>query len=339
MISQGPVIKSVTPSIGVPGGEVTVYCCGFCPGLPDRSRVRVGDVEAAIVTASEDKVVVRLPDSPNALGICLEADGQTSPVFPISMAARLADGLHPVGNPVITRDGSIITTISGSRGQQVAQPVVRVTSSGEKVGYSCDILNPTGLAVGGDGQLYITSRQDGCVLRFTDLEQMEVVAEGLGVACGIAFDSKGNLFVGDRGGTVYRVDRSGGKEEYAALEPSVSAFHLALDADDRLYVTGPTLAMRDPLYRIPSRGRVEVVMRGFARPQGMSFLPDGDLLIAAAYGGRKGVFRLNPDSGTLVHYISAPMLVGLAVSDDTIVVADSESLYRIHRSGGAGRVI
>ena len=31
------------------------------------------------------------------------------------MAARLANGLHPVSNPVITRDGNIVTTISGTR--------------------------------------------------------------------------------------------------------------------------------------------------------------------------------------------------------------------------------
>jgi sugar lactone lactonase YvrE len=69
-----------------------------------------------------------------------------------------------------------------------------------------------------------------------------------------------------------------------------------MDANDRLYVTGPTLSMRDPLYRVTGRGRVEVMLPGFARPQGMVVLPDGDLLIAAAYGGKKGIFRLNPET-------------------------------------------
>lgn len=292
-----------------------------------------------MVTASEDKVVVRLPESPNSLGICLEVDGRSSSLFPFSMADRLATGLHPVTNPVITSDGNVISTISGSRGQRVSQPVVMVTCSGEKVPLPCEVMNPTGLAIGGDGQLYITSRHDGTVLRFTDLEQLEVVAEDLGTACGIVFDSKGNLYVGDRGGKVYRLDPAGGKEEYAALEPSVSAFHLSVDANDRLYVTGPTLSMRDPLYRISGPGRVDVVLRGFARPQGTAVLPGGDLLIAAAHCGKKGVFRLTSDTRQLVHYIAAPMLVGLAVSREGIILADTDSLYRLQHPWGTGRVV
>jgi len=315
--------------MGVPGGEVSIECRGFVPGLPSRSRVLIGKMEAGIVTASEERVVVRLPDSPQALGITLEVDGTSSEVFPFALASQFAAELNPVTNPALAPDGSIITTISGRRGQQISQPIIKVSPFGEKSAYPCEIMNPTGLAYDAEGQLYITSRHDGTVVRYTEYERLEVLAEDLGVACGIAFDSKGLMYVGDRSGKIFRINRSGGKEEYAVLEPSVSAYHLAMDSSDRLYVTGPTLSMRDTLYRVSGAGQVEGIIQGLARPQGTAFLPGGDLLIAAAYKGNKGVFRYSPETGDLSFFIAAPMLVGLVVMRDRIILADTTSLFSL----------
>ncbi len=319
--------------MGVPGGELTILCSGFRPGLPT-SRVLFGDVEAEVASASQEKVIVRLPESRQAPGVSLRVGDQTSNVHPFRLACRLAGELHPVTNPAIAPDGSIVTTISGSRGQQVAQPVVRVTRSGEKIPLACELMNPTGLAFDRDGRLYISSRNDGVVFRYTESEELEVVADDLGVACGIVFDSKGYLYVGDRSGKIFRVDPSGNKEEFALLEPSISAYHLVMDCQDRLYVTGPTFSMRDSLYRISAQGKSEVLLRGLARPQGMAFLPGGDLLISASYRGKKGVFKYDPSTSELDYYIAAPILVGIVVSGNDIFLADGASLFWIHANGG-----
>ena len=61
----------------------------------------------------------------------------------------------------------------------------------------------------------------------------------LGIATGIAFDREGIMYVGDRSGTIYRIEGFGIAESFAMLEPSVSAYHLAFGADERLYVTAP----------------------------------------------------------------------------------------------------
>jgi hypothetical protein len=324
-------ILGVGPFAGVPGGELVVECRGFKPEV--YPKVLLGDVEASIASASDDRVIIRLPDSPKSLGLTLKVGEAVSEVFPFGLATRIATDVHPVTNPVIAPDGSIITTISGTRGQRVSQPLIRLTKRGDKIPYSCEIVNPTGLAFGSDGELYISSRNDGTVLRYTNFERLDVVAEDLGVPCGIVFDSKGYLYAGDRTGKIFKIDPSGGKTEFARLEPSISAYHLAMDAEDRLYVTGPTFSMRDRLVRLSRRGKAQTLIYGLARPQGLAFLPDGDLLIAAAYQGKKGVFRYSPENESVTHYIAAPVMVGLAVAGRDLFLASSDSIYWIQLSG------
>jgi sugar lactone lactonase YvrE len=318
-------IASVSPPAGVPGGEIVLNCRGYRPEYS--SRVLLGEAEASIISASADKIIARLPESRQGLGLALKVGDKVSPVFPFTLATSLATDLHPVANPAVAPDGAVITTISGGRGQQVPQPLVRITRLGDKIPYNCEIMNPTGLAFSRDGQLYISSRNDGTVLRYTDFERLDLVADDLGIPCGIAFDSKGSLYVGDRTGFIYRIDDSGTKEEFARLEPSISAYHIAIDAEDRLYVTGPTFSMRDCLLRITGEGKSETLVRGLARPQGMAFLPDGALLICAGYEGKKGVFRYSPRDGSITHYIASPIPVGLAVSGKEIVLATADSIY------------
>jgi len=324
-------ISSVTPPSGVPGGEVVISCRGFKPDVS--SKVLVGEVEASILSASDNRVIARLPESPRSLGLALKVGKTLSAVFPFSLAARLATDLHPVANPVISPDGTVITTISGGRGQQIPQPLIRISKRGDKIPYNCEIMNPTGLAFSKDGQLYISSRHDGTILRYTNFEHLEVVAEDLGIPCGIAFDSKGLLYVGDRRGKIHRIDVNGGKEEFAHLEPSISAYHLAIDAEDRLYVTGPTFSMRDCLFRFSRKGKPERLLGGLGRPQGMAFLPNGDLLISAAYEGKKGIFKYSLKDHSINHYISAPILVGLAVAEKDIFLATGDSIYWISLPG------
>ena len=116
MKSHEIMIEAVTPAVGVPGGEVSITCRGFKPGLPASAKVLFGKVEASIISASAERVVIRLPENSQALGIELQVDGKVSPMFPFILGARLAAELHPVTNPVIAPDGAIITTVSGTRG-------------------------------------------------------------------------------------------------------------------------------------------------------------------------------------------------------------------------------
>src|SRR5262245_29159194 len=161
-----PQIFQVHPEAAVPGGEIAIACRGFEPGLPSQARVLFGNVVGGLVSASTERVIARVPDTPEALGLALWMRGTASPLHPFSVARRIASGLHPVTSPAVAPDGSVITTVSGSRGQQVEEPLVQVTLEGEVRRFPCEIMNPTGVAFGADGQLYVSSRNDGRVLRY-----------------------------------------------------------------------------------------------------------------------------------------------------------------------------
>ena len=49
----------------------------------------------------------------------------------------------------------------------------------------------------------------------------------MGVATGLAFDAVGNLYVGDRSGTIFKIAPDRQIFVFATLEPSVAAYHLA----------------------------------------------------------------------------------------------------------------
>ena len=123
-------------------------------------------------------------------------------------------------------------------------------------------MNPTGMAFGHDGSLYVSSRYDGTVYRVSRNGAMSSYAEGLGVATGIAFDQEGNLYVGDRSGTIFKIGRDRQIFVFATIEPSVAAYHLAFDDAGNLYVSGPTTSSFDAVYRVDPQGHVEVFYRG-----------------------------------------------------------------------------
>jgi sugar lactone lactonase YvrE len=190
------------------------------------------------------------------------------------------------------------------------------------------VTNATSLAVGPDGSLYVTSRFDGSVSRLDAEGRVETVASDLGIACGLAFDADGGMFVGDRSGTVFRIEPSGETRTFATLPPSVAAYHLATGPDGALYVAGPTMAPRDHVYRLDPSGRREVFATGFGRPQGLVFGPSGALYVVEALAGVAGLYRVDGRS-TPELVLSAPSLVGVAF-DPTggLVVASNETAWR-----------
>jgi len=306
-----PHINSIEPDCALPGGEVRIVGSGLRPRDFRRPEVRFGEADGSIVVSSEQFIIARVPEEASSGQVIVASNGHRSNAYDVRVAVPVAENLHPVANPAVDADGNIYVTFSGSRGQKTPVAIYRIGAGHDVQPFVSEMMNPTGLAFGRDGTLYVSSRYDGTVYRVSKTGAMTSYAEGLGVATGIAFDAEGNLYVGDRSGTIFKIGRDGQIFVFATIESSVSAYHLAFGDDGNLYVTGPTTSSFDAVYQVDPHGHVEVFYRGLGRPQGLAFDARGNLYVAASLHGRRGIVKLTPDRQASLA-VSGQNLVGLA---------------------------
>jgi sugar lactone lactonase YvrE len=236
-----------------------------------------------------------------------------------------------VDNPVFDRAGNLYVTYSGTRGQQVPVSIFRVRPNGTREPFSSGVVNPTSMAIDAAGRLFVSSRFEGTVYRLADDGSPEPYAKDLGVACGLAFAPDGTLYVGDRSGTIFKVDEKGRARTFALVPASVAAFHLALGPDGALYCAGPTLSPYDPVYRVDEEGRATPLESVFGRPQGLAFDAAGTLHVVEALAGVSGLYRV-PASGAPELVLSGPGLVGVAFDPHgSVVVCSNHTAYRLAR--------
>jgi sugar lactone lactonase YvrE len=254
--------------------------------------------------------------------------GESAP-YEIHLGVQIADNLHPVANPAVDAQGNIYVTYSGQRGQNVPVSLYKVTANYEIKPFVTELMNPTGLALDGDGVLYVSCRQDGTIHRVTPDGRSQQWIEGMGIATGLAFDGQHNLFVGDRSGTIFKISPEREVFVFATIEPSISAYHLAFSPAGELFVAGPTTSSFDHICRINHHGEVSMFYRGLGRPQGLAFDRDGNLYAAASIGGRRGIVRITPEAKAEL-VLSGNGLVGLALLPTRrAVITTTSALFSI----------
>lgn len=332
------MLTSLEPVRVIEGGRLWLRGDGFPHPESTIDLVTIGGVPARMAFAAPDRMAVVVPSG---------LDGGETPVkcawLPgATLYARvgrlLATGLHQVDNPVFDAEGNLYVTYSGSRGQEAAVSIFKVTPKGAREPFVHGLVNPTSMALGPDGLLYVSSRFEGRVYRVFDDGRYEVMASDVGIACGLAFDADGALFVGDRSGTVFRIDPGGRTETFATVPSSIAAFHLAMSPEGELYVSAPTLASYDSLFRIDDNGRVETLSVPFGRPQGLAFDAAGVLHVVEALAGSSGVYAMrqrliaghdsSDANGDPELVVAGAGLVGLAFGlRGEMVVASNGSVY------------
>jgi hypothetical protein len=136
------------------------------------------------------------------------------------------------------------------------------------------------------------------------------------------------MYVGDRSGTIFRI-LNGQARPFATLPASVAAFHLAMSPGGDLFVSGPTLASYDYVYRIDPGGEVRTLSTPLGRPQGIAFAPDGSLHVVDALVGASAVYRFTDDDRPPEVVMTGGALVGLAFGPrGEMAVTSNETAYR-----------
>src|SRR5579884_2830726 len=324
-----PHIEAVTPAAALPGGEVRILGTGFRAPEMRRPHVKFGEKEGAVVISSDDFVVARVPEGVASGSVVISTNGHSSNAQQIKVATTIAENLHPVTNPALDVEGNIYVTFSGSRGQKVPVSIFKIDTNYSVKPFLTDMMNATAIAFDREGQMYVSSRFDGTVYRVAQNGTMSTYAESMGVATGLAFDREQNLYVGDRSGTIFKVARDRQIFVFATLEPSVSAYPLAVGPKGDLFVTGPTTSSFDSVYKIDPHGAVSVFYRGLGRPQGLAFDREGNLYVAASLGGKRGIVRITPD-GNATLAVAGSGVVGLAFAPGrSAVLATTNAIHHL----------
>jgi sugar lactone lactonase YvrE len=324
-----PRIDAIAPAAALPLGEIELLGAYLGPMAFGPPAVLVDGHSAHVLMSRPGRLALRVPEEASSGLVEVRNPSGASNPAPLAVARQLSAELHPVTSPAVSRSGMIYTTISGPRGKQTPVSIVRISPDGRGTPFVTGILNATGLAFNPDGDLFVTSRAEGTVYRIDASGESTVYAEGMGVATGAAFDRDGNLFVGDRSGTIFKINPQRQIFVHATLEPSVSAYHLAVDAEGNLLVTGPTLSSNDTIWAIDPHGDTRPWFRGLGRPQGLAIGKDGNVYLAACLRGRRGLVRITSegDAGLVV---AGANLVGVAFSPlGTTVLTTNEAVYDV----------
>ncbi len=307
-----PRIESVKPGAALPGGEISIRGTGFGVRNHARPQVEFGTSDANVMMAAENLLVACVPEGASGGAVRVKMGSIESAPFPIALGLQIADNLHPVGNPAVDTEGNVYVTFSGQRGQKVPVSLYKVTSNHSVKPFITELMNPTGLAIDRNGFLFVSCRHEGTIHRISpDGHSMQWI-EGMGIATGLAFDKAGNLYVGDRSGTIFKIGADREIFVFATLEPSLSAYHLAFSPAGDLFVTGPTTSSFERVHRITPAGEVSVFFRGLGRPQGLAFDRRGNLYVAASLAGKRGIVRLTPQAEAEL-VLGGSNIVGLAL--------------------------
>lgn len=324
-----PHIDDVAPAAALPLGDIELTGSNLGPHSFGPPAVLVDGQAAHILMSRPSRLAFRVPAEATTGLVEVRSPAGASNTVPLRVARELSAGLHPVTSPAVSRSGMIYATISGPRGKQTPVSVVRISPDGRGTPFVTGIMNATGLAFNPDGDLFVTSRAEGTVYRVDPAGEFATYAEGMGVATGAAFDEDGNLFVGDRSGTIFKINPQRQIFVHATLEPSVAAYHIAVNREGRLYVTGPTLSSNEAVWTIEPNGDTRAWYRGLGRPQGLALSSEGDVYVAACLHGRRGLVRITR-AGAASMVLTGTNLVGVAFSPlGSTILATSEAVFDV----------
>ena len=167
----------------------------------------------------------------------------------------------------------------------------------DELGPGCGL---NGMDWGPDDKLYGPRWFNAEVARVdVDSGEAEIVATDFGIPAAVKFDSQGRLHVLDtQRGEVVRIDLESGDREVVG-RPGVGLDNLALDGDDRIFVSS---FMDGSIVEVTGPETNRVVLPSHVNsPGGLAYTPSGRLFL-----GDGGALReLDPATGASIHTVAA----------------------------------
>jgi len=253
-------------------------------------------------------------------------------------AWRAADEWRP------TRPTPVVDEIDGAlaqRAQRVERPGHVIMAAGDVKAdylYRGFVQVPWGIAWGPDGHLYIADCLGRHVVRLSPNGTMS----DLGIwrnpnmwnddgPRGIAFDSKGNLYLNDHRGSIYAIGPDGSAEALPGIRGQPVGC-ITFSSDDELYYTDMGGGR---VFKIGADGKSQVVARGIENAFDLVFGSDGTLYVSQNSLSR--VVRVNVTTGEVNEFFSARIggaQIYLAIDKDgDLWIRGGNTLYQFAPDG------
>ena len=246
----------------------------------------------------------------------------------VDIGAPLATGLHQVDNPAFDRDGNLFVTFSGSRGQQSPVSIFVVRPDGSREPFVSDLPNPTSLAFGPRRpapRVEPVRRQRLPHRRVTVARSSRPI---LVSRAGSPLTRTARSSSATAPGSILRVRRRR-RVVFAALPPSIAAFHLAFGPDGSLFVTGPTLTRATASIAFPDRRRRGLLRRASAVRRAWRSTPRVGSTWWTRLPARRRLSLRAGHRGAPEQLVVGGGLVGVAFAPDgALAVASADAVYQ-----------
>ena len=215
--------------------------------------------KASLVMAAENLLIARVPEGAAGGAVRVRMGSVESAPFPMALGMQIADNLHPVANPAVDADGNVYVTFSGQRGQKVPVSLYKMTANQMVKPFITELMNPTGLALDRDGNLFVSCRKTAPSTAF---RPMAARCSGSKAWASPRASRLTRTAIFMWATAVERFSKSARTGKFSCLPRSSlrcpRTIWLSAPTGD-LFVTGPTTSSFDRVYKISPAGEVSAL--------------------------------------------------------------------------------
>ncbi|KAA3658559.1 MAG: T9SS C-terminal target domain-containing protein [Calditrichaeota bacterium] len=225
-----PVITSLSPAVGEPGTQVTIYGTGFS-SEPGQNIVFVSNLQAVIISASSTQIVFRIPNglNPGLHAVTVRTNGQTSNAGSITVGGSVSSLNPPLNLTVYLEDNTALLDweppqVGQSAGQATQDSNVMEAEPNNSPALSLPLWGTSPISVDGTVSLSDDGVLDDGFDDIEDLYRVTLTSPGIHIVLS-NFNSDCDLHIYDAYAN-YVYDASIGSEpgspeqiDYAELEP------------------------------------------------------------------------------------------------------------------------